>query len=259
MFTLFKIIHRYIYYCHAFHRQHRISEIRSTTRRVAAARQKSSPSYKQVTAPCELDSHADTIVAGANCAILHYTGKVCDVAPYRDDYQPVHNIPIVAAATAWQSPHTGQVYILILNEALWMGESMNTTLINPNQLRHFGTRVQDNPTSDMPLSIITEDETFSMELQMSGTIVSVNTYTPSQKELETCPHVQLSSPHPWDPHKVTFPKARYTMRDAITSNCMLSAVTIQIGRNTLITTMLFSICLTCNKKYLQCKHYVNNN
>ena len=52
----------------------------------------------------ELDSHADTIVAGANCTILEYTGKVCDVSPYRDDYDSVTNVPIVHAATVWQSP-----------------------------------------------------------------------------------------------------------------------------------------------------------
>ena len=51
---------------------------------------------------CELDSHADTIVAGSNCIILQYTGKEFDVSPYRDDYESVSNVPIVHAATAWQ-------------------------------------------------------------------------------------------------------------------------------------------------------------
>ena len=50
---------------------------------------------------CELDSHANTIVAGSNCVILQYTGKGCNVKPYRDDYESVSNIPIVNAATAW--------------------------------------------------------------------------------------------------------------------------------------------------------------
>jgi len=106
----------------------------------------------------ELDSHADTIVAGAKCIIMEYTEKVCDVSPYRDDYESVINIHIVHAATAWQSPHTGQTYILIFHEELWMGCHMKHSLINPNQLRHFGTKVQDDPTSDRPLSIITEDK-----------------------------------------------------------------------------------------------------
>ena len=103
----------------------------------------------------EMDSHADTTVAGANCCILSYTGKECDVSPYQEDYDAIKNIPIVTAATAWQSQHTGQVYILVLHEALWMGNNMSQTLINPNQMRHFGTVVQDDPTSASPLHIRT--------------------------------------------------------------------------------------------------------
>ena len=116
----------------------------------------------------ELDSHANTIVAGANCIIMEYTGKSCDVSPYRDDYESVTDIPIVHAAIAWRSPHTGQTYILMFHEALWMGYHMKHSLTNPNQWRHFGTEVQNDPTSDRPLSIITEDNTFCMELMMDG-------------------------------------------------------------------------------------------
>ena len=88
---------------------------------------------KFVTSRSEFDSHADTHVAGANCRILSYTGKECEVALYRDDYQSIPNIPIVTAATAWKSQITGKVYIIVLDESLWMGDSMRITLINPNQ------------------------------------------------------------------------------------------------------------------------------
>ena len=144
---------------------------------------------------CELDSHADSIVAGSNCIILNYTGKECDVAPYQDNYDTIKNVPIVTAATAWQSPHTGQLCILIFNEAIWMGDQMNHSLLNPNQLRHHGTRVQDDPTSQYPLSIVTENNNFCMELSMASTIVYAETHAPSEHELNNYPYIQLSSPH----------------------------------------------------------------
>ena len=124
------------------HRQ--ICQFKSTSRRVSSAksgfkkRKRASTTFGRI----ELDSHADTIVAGSNCVILQYTGKECDVSPYRDDYESVSNVPIVHAATAWQSPHTGQTYILVFHEALWMGGHMEHSLVNPNQLRHFGTKIQ---------------------------------------------------------------------------------------------------------------------
>ena len=154
----------------------------------------------------ELDSHADTTVAGANCVVLSYTGRECDVTPYDSSYEPAKGIPIVHAATAWQSPHSGQIYILVLNEALWMPHLPNT-LINPNQLRHYGVEVQDNPYSNSPLFIKNEDSSFGMELQTSGTTIFAHTFSPTQQELEDNPHIVLSSPHQWDPHTIEFPKS----------------------------------------------------
>ena len=85
-----------------------------------------------------------------------------------------------------------------------MGDSIENSLINPNQLRHYGIDVQDNPVSDLPLYIMTAEKDFNMELLIQGTTIFANTYTPSDVELNTFPHVVLSSPQPWDPHNVVF-------------------------------------------------------
>ena len=173
-----------------------IAAFSSLNRRNIAAALAHNTTKTTITHACiELDSHADSIVAGANCCIMHYTSRECDVSPYRDDYASIKNVPIVQAATAYQSHYTGQVYILILNEALWMGDSMKHTLINPNQLRHYGVKVQDNPCSVEPIHIMTEDSSFNLELKMRGTTIFADTFTPSEKELHDCPHIIMSSPH----------------------------------------------------------------
>jgi hypothetical protein len=69
-------------------------------------------SNKIVDALCEMDSHADTCVLGPNFRILHYTGRVCDVTPYSEEYAPAKDIPIVCAATVYQSPTTGAEFIV---------------------------------------------------------------------------------------------------------------------------------------------------
>jgi hypothetical protein len=71
-----------------------------------------------VVSQLELDSHADTIVCGSNCTIIHFTGKECDVSPYTDTYEAIKSVPIVQAATAYDNPETGETTILILNEAI---------------------------------------------------------------------------------------------------------------------------------------------
>ena len=211
-----------------------VSVIKSTDRRKRSVsstrRNKDSVSTSTcIHGRCELDSHADTTVAGSNCVILHYTGKECDVSPYTDDYESINNVPIVHAATAWQSPETGQTYILVFNEALWMGKTMDHSLINPNQLRHYGTTVNDNPMSKQPLSIITDGAEFSMELSMAGTIVFAETHSPSPNELETCPHITLSSPHPWNPHNISFPSCRRTLEEEIGGIRQLSSLSTNQG------------------------------
>ena len=63
--------------------------------------------------------------------------------PYSKKYKPVNYVPIVTAATGYTACN-GKEYILIINEEFWLPD-LNHTLVNPNQLRHYGLLVQDNP------------------------------------------------------------------------------------------------------------------
>ncbi|KAI2499408.1 hypothetical protein MHU86_15120 [Fragilaria crotonensis] len=55
---------------------------------------------------CEMDSHADTCVAGSNCVVLEYTGRSAEVEAYSPDY-PSKQIPIATVATAYDCPTSG--------------------------------------------------------------------------------------------------------------------------------------------------------
>jgi hypothetical protein len=153
----------------------------------------------------ELDSHADTVVLGKNCIVMQYTGRECDVSPYTDTYTPIRNVPIVTGATAWTCPNTSETFILIMNEALWMGESLDHSLVNPNQLRQYGVSVQDNPYENTPMHIIGQQDEVYIPLQSCGTTIYMDTRTPTQAELHECPHVVLTSTAHWDPNEIQFP------------------------------------------------------
>jgi hypothetical protein len=71
---------------------------------------------------------------GSNCVVLAYTTRECDVSPYSDTYQAIRNVPIVTGATAWTSHRSGDTLILVFHEALWMGNVLDHSLVNPNQL-----------------------------------------------------------------------------------------------------------------------------
>ena len=50
-----------------------------------------------------------------------------------------------------------------MNEALWMGGTLDHTLVNPNKLCNYGNRFHDNTMSEISLYIITEYGDFIME------------------------------------------------------------------------------------------------
>ncbi|KAI2497148.1 hypothetical protein MHU86_17351 [Fragilaria crotonensis] len=60
----------------------------------------------------ELDTHADTCVAGSNTVVLDLTGKVASVSPFCDsEFKALEDIPIATVATAYDCPSTGKTYI----------------------------------------------------------------------------------------------------------------------------------------------------
>ena len=68
----------------------------------------------------ELDSHADTCVAGATWKVMEYTGVVCNVYPYSGCYKPLKQVPVVEVGTAYNHP-TCEMFILVLAQALYLG------------------------------------------------------------------------------------------------------------------------------------------
>jgi hypothetical protein len=156
----------------------------------------------------ELDSHADTICAGKNCTLMYYTNRACDVMPFSNTYNAKTDVPIVTACTAYQCPQTGQVYIIVLNEALWFGDEggMDHTLLNPNQLRNYQLDVHDNPfdrTTDLHIDAQSD---LQISLKTKGTVIYFNTWAPTTRaEIDDNPHIQLSSAAEWNPSTFRFP------------------------------------------------------
>ena len=128
----------------------------------------------------ELDSHADTIVFGRHCAVIHFTERCCDVSPYTNAYEQIKSAKIACAGTAWTLPALGDTYILVFNEGLWMRYQMDHILVKPNQIRHFGIMVQDNPYGDVPLYVMTEDGDFMLPIAVQGTNIMSDTRTPTE-------------------------------------------------------------------------------
>lgn len=97
---------------------------------------------------------------------MAYIGRECDVVPYTVNYESVKVEPIVTATTAWTCQEIVKTCILVIHEALWMGESMPNSLINPNQIRAYGWIVQDIPYCGSPLYCEDADAMLAIPLEL---------------------------------------------------------------------------------------------
>jgi hypothetical protein len=59
---------------------------------------------------------------------------VREVHPYNPTYKAESNVPIVKAANDYDTCK-GKTIILIFNQALYFGDEMPNSLLNPNQMR----------------------------------------------------------------------------------------------------------------------------
>ena len=136
---------------------------------------------------------------------MSFTGRECEVSPYADFYKSINKVPIVTGATGYTSPISGQRLILVFNEALWLGDQIKNTLLNPNQLQLFGMLVKDDTfASDKPICIESENRNAVLPLHTEGTNIYLDTWT--DKDLSQFPHIIMTSPHPWNSSEFQFPK-----------------------------------------------------
>jgi len=181
----------------------RSSQRRTMTRSVKKAKTEPGMATYAISR-CELDTRADTICAGINCRPLIYTGQQCEVRGFSEDFEPLHDIPVATVATAWCDGLGGPTYILIIHEALYFGSSMGHSLINPNQIRHHGIQVYNNPYDDDPeraIGIKIYDDV-RLPFHTDGSTVYFESKYPTDDELETCPHITLTSDTEWNPSEV---------------------------------------------------------
>jgi uncharacterized protein YbaR (Trm112 family) len=158
---------------------------------------------------CELDSHADTCVAGPNCVIVEYSDQVTNVSAFTNELDTLQDVPIVTVATALDNPDVSTV-ILILHQALYLGDKIENTLLCPNQMRCYRIDVDDVPVYLAPINkpsthaTYTTKDDFNIPLSLNGVISYFQTRTPTHQELETCKWIILRDPNTWEPHSENF-------------------------------------------------------
>ena len=157
---------------------------------------------------CELDSHADTCVAGSNCIPLGPAGPRVNVHAFAPGYG-AKTYHIRTAATVWMDESNGNKYLLVFHQCIFLGKDMKHTLVNPNHLRNCGLVVHDCPKqfnrkSKHSITVPTHD--LNIPLKLRGVISGFQTRLPTSTDVESLPHVKMTR-DVWDPRSDNFAAA----------------------------------------------------
>jgi hypothetical protein len=146
----------------------------------------------------EMDTRTDTFVAGANFLACKFNWTTCEVIPFSSEYEATtKGIPIVSATTAWTNEQTGEMVILYFHQILWYGKRMQQSLLNPNQLRHYGQSVCDDVTDKNRAFGIEINDEVVISFQMSGTTIFFDSRVPSRWEMDNCQVFMMTHDSTW--------------------------------------------------------------
>ena len=183
-------------------------------------------SLKMDESTLDLDSHTDTSVAGANSHLLYDFDRTVRVTPY-DPTMPGSNKKIVSVSYAYDDPTTGEVWQLVVNQAIY-APTMPNSLLCPMQMR-----MNDVVINECPRCVATDptDDTHTIRARgMDGTITripltvkGVTSCVLIRKTNETeyleCKRnkriIELTAEDPvWDPHDTQFERAEDALTEA---------------------------------------------
>jgi len=142
--------------------------------------------------------------------VIEYLDRFCDVSPFLSECKPLLNVPIVNAATAYHHPDLGELFILLFNQAFYMGDQVEASLLCLNQMRAHGGAIVDNcpihlsPNHSSTHSIYVAEHDLQIPLQLDGIVLYIDTFCPSDDDLEHGTWVEMTWLTGWDPYSQDF-------------------------------------------------------
>ena len=112
--------------------------------------------------------------------------------------------------TVWTDDE-GNEYLLVGDEMLWFGTTLENLLINPNQIHYYGISINDKPFNSNELGIDVEE--LSILFDTTGMVVHFDSCVPTEWAT-THFHVILITEDSWDPTTVDMIAVKRSQEDA---------------------------------------------
>jgi hypothetical protein len=101
---------------------------------------------------------------------LEFKDEKVNVIPFSEDYTALH-VPIASICMVWENPNTGELWMMVLHEALYFGQQFKDSLICPHQMRAAGAvTIEDTPIQFYASSSHSVQGMLEIPLEMLGVI-----------------------------------------------------------------------------------------
>jgi hypothetical protein len=153
-----------------------------------------------------LDTWADTSCVGKHAHIDSYIeGRTVTARGFASNLPSLDNIPIVNCSFAYDT-NNGKTLLLQVNNALYMGENMEHSLLCPNQCEDNDIRIDLRPSLYYPNEIrastlYCENNNIVIPIHHHGPLPYINVRRPTNEELLVCDIIQLTSTNDWNPYE----------------------------------------------------------
>ena len=168
-----------------------------------------------------IDSWADTSCAGRHAFVESFIeGKVVNASGFSPSLGSLSNLPIVNALYAYDT-YDGQTFILENNNAIYLGNQMTDSLINPIQAEDNEVRIDIRPkrfyvNSGENCQQIVFPDGNKIPIEYDGVLPFIPIRRPTPDEIDTCQRLLLTSNDEWDPYNYTgFAASTVSTNDSI--------------------------------------------
>ena len=150
-----------------------------------------------------LDTWADTCCAGRHTHVLEFVeGKYVTARGFASELPEIKNLPIANIVYAYDTPN-GETLLLRVNNAIYIGQGMEDSLLQPNQCREHGIEIDTRPKHFCPNNETAEtlccpESDRTIDIKHFGPLPYIPIRRPTASELLSCEVLELTSPSDWD-------------------------------------------------------------
>ena len=177
-----------------------------------------------------IDTWADTACAGKHAFVEEFLiGKFVTASGFTSALGLLEDLPVANVLYAYDMSN-GETLLLESNNAIYLGNKMDDSLLNPIQAEEEGVRVDTRPRryyhDDPSAQYVHFPCGTKLPVLYDGVLPYLPIRRPTKEEVQHCKRLLLSSKDPWDPFKLDGSFSRVdTLREGFDIETLVDEVT----------------------------------